>query len=515
VQPAQPPDPAGGGDPPDDTFGESLSESQYALLSEAGKAGFVQKHVTVHRGSQTFTQTRWVRPEPPTPAPTPAAPAETAPHERRARQAAAAEHNLSRVVERPQTKPVAAARQYADVARRRRVIHAVKNEGELAAAIGGHNLPDSEPADVVHIVDATGKALTDRDAIRAALRQREESVKALKTGLSPYTGQPLGADQRAAYEARLKLPAHFFEVKTLLTSKADAVRMSAKAMKRKERWMDKFGVSFSVVAIDDRKGKKHSGNRVYVAPHELGGTTRLEHMRPVASLADVLGTVRESRVAEARGAPPWPGAVFNELSHRWENPGRGKDPAEVMAGVPDHVQSSWHAVKSQLTADERERVEQYTDSPAQFNRPLIAGEKSSDTQRRRIAALDSAIAKAPPFAEPVLLHRGFRVKADDPKTADFVARLAGAAASGDPLAIPTYLSGSADSAVGERYRGSGTLPGETPVALEIVARHGLFLDPISAHDNPLKEVLLPRGSTFRVTAREQGGLTVYRLEQLG
>lgn len=287
-----------GADSLDNLFGESLSDTQYQLLTEAGRAGFVQKDITVHSHGKTFTQKRWVKGEHPAPAPVPVdshihpKTETTTPNhsDRRAKDATAAEHYLATTPERAQPKALTAASRYKDVARRRRVIHAVKNESELAAAIGGHNLPDSEPADVVHMIDAAGQPITDHQAIKTALRQREEAVTALKTGRMPSGGE-LGQQAREAYEARLALPAHFFEVKTLLTSKNDAVHMNAKALKRKERWMDRYAVSFSVVAIDDRRGQKHSGNRVYIAPHELGGTTRLAHMKPV-EMADVLKAVQ-------------------------------------------------------------------------------------------------------------------------------------------------------------------------------------------------------------------------------
>lgn len=321
--PGEPPaNPPGGGQDLDGLFGESkggagaaggtfphgagavllLSESEYAALSEADRAGLVKKTIT---NKANHTQTVWVRPDDATRAkPVAAADAapvrdggggqapapDTSPHERRARQAAAAEHFAATAKERAQPKPLAAARHFADVARRRRVIHAVKNEGEVAAAIGGHNLPDSEPADVVHIVDQTGTPITDRDGVRAALRQREAAAKTLVTGKGHTIGPSGGlvasdrdaTDEHKAFaQAVLARPAHFFEVKTLLTSTTGAVRMSKKALARKERWMDRFHVSFSVVALDDRRGSKNSGHRVYVAPHELGQTTRIEHMKPV------------------------------------------------------------------------------------------------------------------------------------------------------------------------------------------------------------------------------------------
>ena len=182
---------------------------------------------------------------------------------------------------RPHTKAVRAAGRLTDVARRRRVIKAVRNEGELADAIGGFNFPDSEPADVCHMTDAAGKPVTTADGVRQALGLREVAVKTVQNKDST-------PEQRKAAERLLKQPAHFFEVKTLLTTAKDKVSMSAKAVRRKERWMDRYGVLFSVVLIDDRKGLKYSGNRVHVAPFSLAKTTNLAQCKQSGSMAGVL-----------------------------------------------------------------------------------------------------------------------------------------------------------------------------------------------------------------------------------
>src|SRR5437764_516539 len=78
------------------------------------------------------------------------------------------------------------AHEHCGAGRRLRALRGVRNESELAEAIGGFNLPDSEPADVVHLLDAAGKPVTSAEGIRHALRQRERAVKALRkpAGLS-------------------------------------------------------------------------------------------------------------------------------------------------------------------------------------------------------------------------------------------------------------------------------------------------------------------------------------------
>lgn len=192
------------------------------------------------------------------------------------------------------SKHLRAARGLTDVARRRRVIKAVRNEAELAAAIGGYNLQDSEPADVMRVGGPGSKptAFADPGQMRAYLRDRARLVsrlKGLRSGkVKPGRfDAPDAADQLEAFLTRDE-PLHFIEVKTLLTSATGAVRMSSKARARKERWAEKYGAVFSVVGIDDRRGRKASGHRVHVAPGELGGTTHLASMRKAGTMADVL-----------------------------------------------------------------------------------------------------------------------------------------------------------------------------------------------------------------------------------
>jgi hypothetical protein len=167
-----------------------------------------------------------------------------------------------------------------DVGRRRKVIHALKNEGQLADAIGGFNLPDSEPADVIWISDAAGELVRDHARVKDVLRNREMAVQTLRS-------KTASEGMRAAAENVLTTPAHFFEVKTLLTQGgAGKIAMSKKAVARKQRWMDLYRVTFSTVAADDRKGRKHSGHRLY---WKAGvGTTTLSAMVKVGDFGDIL-----------------------------------------------------------------------------------------------------------------------------------------------------------------------------------------------------------------------------------
>jgi hypothetical protein len=49
---------------------------------------------------------------------------------------------------------------------------------------------------------------------------------------------------------------------------------------------------FHTVAIDDRRGRKHSGHRVHFSPG-LDKTTKLANMHKLASMADVQRAILE------------------------------------------------------------------------------------------------------------------------------------------------------------------------------------------------------------------------------
>lgn len=208
----------------------------------------------------------------------------------------AARAKAKKAATRDAAKHVRAAGAYVDQARRRRVLKAVKNEKELSDAIGGFNLPDSEPADVVLIHDHNGNLITDHKRIKQQLLSRAAAVASLATGKAHFVGlfsgrihasdRDLTDDQREHCERTLAQVAHFIEVKTLLTSAKGEVRMNKKALARKLAWEKKYHVLFHTVVLDDRKGAKHSGHRVHWTP-DVGSTLKLANMHRPESLEHV------------------------------------------------------------------------------------------------------------------------------------------------------------------------------------------------------------------------------------
>jgi hypothetical protein len=177
------------------------------------------------------------------------------------------------------------AKRYRSPAVRRLVLAGVAREGQVAAAVRGVNLLDSEPADVVVARDANGEAVSTVEGVRKVMAQREHAVKVLRSKQST-------AEQKAAAEKVLGQVFELIEVKTILRSPRNAVRMTSAAKRRKERWRERFGAEFHVVALDDRRGKRHTGHRVYVAAATLAGHLPLSRMDRVDSLADVLGFIQ-------------------------------------------------------------------------------------------------------------------------------------------------------------------------------------------------------------------------------
>jgi hypothetical protein len=177
-------------------------------------------------------------------------------------------------------KSVRRLMRFTSAAVRRRVLHGLRSERQLAEALGALNLPDSEAADVVFLVGPGGEVITDHKAVLSALRVREDALRRAK-GLTPEERTAAGLD------AVLSSTLAFYEVKTLRTSKRDSVYMSGRARARKAGWEKRYAAPFFTVVVDDRRGKKFSGNRVYVA--RGARSFKLADMTPVASLGDVLG----------------------------------------------------------------------------------------------------------------------------------------------------------------------------------------------------------------------------------
>jgi hypothetical protein len=179
---------------------------------------------------------------------------------------------------RARTKVVRRLERFTSPAIRRRILHGLRNEGQLADAVGGLNLPDSEPADVVVLVTPGGEMVTNRDTVLSHLRQREDALKRLARA----PGSPQ-ADQLREWLKGHRLT--FIEVKTLLVQQAGVVRMSAGAVARKRRWERRYGARFSTVIMDDRRGRKHSGSRLHFFAGL--GNVRLTDATPVADFAGI------------------------------------------------------------------------------------------------------------------------------------------------------------------------------------------------------------------------------------
>jgi hypothetical protein len=160
---------------------------------------------------------------------------------------------------------------YKSVARRRRVIAALRSEAELAFAIDAHNLPDSEPADCVLAVGPGGELLTERQHVKDFLHARAEAVRLWRENPhGPYAEE---------YRRTAETPLSFVEVKTLLTTERGEVHISKKAMARKRAWEEKYNARFALVVADKRKGRKHSGHVWHYSP-TLQQTTHLSQMAP-------------------------------------------------------------------------------------------------------------------------------------------------------------------------------------------------------------------------------------------
>ncbi len=199
-----------------------------------------------------------------------------------ARDAGAAAPNAPRRKPRPMTRTKSGGRlaRLRDVGRRRQVIAALKSEDELAEGIGGKQLPESEPADVLLLLDALGEPVTDAEALKQALRQREEAVRALRR-------LPKDDPRRADYARVLEPPLLAFEVKTLLVQGgAGAIHMSGPAVARKERFEKRYGAVWSTVAMDKRRGAKQSGHLLYFKVGLHSG--KLAAMEKVADFSELL-----------------------------------------------------------------------------------------------------------------------------------------------------------------------------------------------------------------------------------
>lgn len=187
---------------------------------------------------------------------------------RRKRDSAAANREAYSRTINPQLKATRAAFRFRDVARRRRVLAALRAEKELAAAIGAHHLPDSEPADILYLHDPLGKVITDPAHIKQTLAVRARAVERLRD-------PNIDEGQRAFLQRILDTPAHALEVKTLQKSRRNRVQMTPRALATKRAWSEKHAVPFHTAVVDLRRGGKHSGHRLYIAPNTTAPTVSL------------------------------------------------------------------------------------------------------------------------------------------------------------------------------------------------------------------------------------------------
>jgi hypothetical protein len=180
---------------------------------------------------------------------------------------------------RPGAKYVAKLSRFTSPAVKRRIAHALKNEAEFAEAAGGWNVPDSAAFDVIVAVDPGGEFIDKPDRLRSLLRQREDARRRLKADPEgPQAGELQGwLDSHTVVAV---------EIKTLWTAAADKVRMSPKAVRRKERYAERVGATSATLIFDDRRGRKHSGNRLYLKAGV--GTARLDQAEAVEDFSGVL-----------------------------------------------------------------------------------------------------------------------------------------------------------------------------------------------------------------------------------
>jgi hypothetical protein len=168
--------------------------------------------------------------------------------------------------------------------RRRRVISALRSESDMAEATSAYNVPDSGAFDCIFLQDADGKAVTGRENVRRFLEARAHAARIVsRQGSTP--------EAKRAAERVLSLPAHGFELKTLLVSPKSEVRMGKKARERKWRYAERYGLTPHLVAVDKRRGSKHSGHTVHVSVGELSPTHRLADMDKVADYGSLISAV--------------------------------------------------------------------------------------------------------------------------------------------------------------------------------------------------------------------------------
>lgn len=104
--------------------------------------------------------------------------------------------------------------------------------------------------------------------------------------------------EREHMQKILAMPAHGFEVKSLLKTSRNYAQMNPRALAAKKRWGEKYGIAVHTAVVDARRGSKFSGHSVYVAPNTVAPTVSLGAMQKATSHANVLDLVRGSNTGE-------------------------------------------------------------------------------------------------------------------------------------------------------------------------------------------------------------------------
>lgn len=272
------------------------------------------------------------------------------------------------------------------------------------------------------------------------------------------------------------------------------------------------------------KVAKHLGLSQEAARFVLGAAIKLLAKQGAKAAATLVGaggktvTIRGPKATESifseEGQPPFPGAVFNRTSHRWEKPGGSgsgsEPPAKTAAPSPEQLTTahkSLAAAMPELPPDQFEAMGDYTSGAyTEINQSLREG-RAATKAAAAIPHIVAAIDSAPTLTEPVTVYRGLRMTAD--QAGKFLARVSQAKEAGELIEEPAFMSTSINPAVATGFASGGS-GSESPVVFQISARKGLYLGE-SVGGTKEMELVLQRGSKFRVVGVE--GRTVH-LEQV-
>lgn len=152
-----------------------------------------------------------------------------------------------------------------------------------------------------------------------------------------------------------------------------------------------------------------------------------------------------------------------------------------------------------LTPDERKAVMAYmSENFKGINGSLRRGEKPGAVTAKRIRDLDSAVAKGT-IERDATLYRGFHLGDTDPRSlVGKTIRDQGFVSTSENAKLPLFMAASRKNGVYARVK----VPAGTPAGYlhKVQNRQS-----VSKYDGvPEREVLLPRGSNFRVSGARQG-----------